>query len=164
MWASESLLISLFEELAITGPNAIHYEEQNQAYEGLTFTAANQTFRSRRVKKTPKKKGYFVALWEKDRRGQNQAYSVNSSTDKLVLTILDGHHSGQFIFPRALLIAKGIVKTETTAGKMAFRIYPPWVHDLNTSARKTQKWQLPYFCDLSTPLVDLDKLRNLYLD
>lgn len=33
---------------------------------------------------------------------------------------------------------------------MAFRVYPIWETNLNSTATKTQQWQQPYFIDLST--------------
>ncbi len=33
--------------------------------------------------------------------------------------------------------------------KMAFRVYPSWEHDLNRTATLTQKWQTPYFINIS---------------
>lgn len=145
----------------IAGPTKIQTERQNSVYEGMTFVVGNTTFRSRLAKKTPKKKGYFTALWEQPRE-KNQAYSLSGYPDKLMITVLDGKQKGQFVFPSSVLVANGIIKTETTAGKMAFRVYPPWVQDLNPTASRTQNWQTPYFLDLSEPLKQTETLEKFY--
>lgn len=56
---------------------------------------------------------------------------------------------------------QGILSSEISKGKMAIRVYPSWISNLNPSAAKTQKWQVEYFVDLSHKM-DLDKLTYLY--
>jgi hypothetical protein len=160
MRQSQQLITALLQLIEVE-PRAVLDEDQNKAYEGLTFVAKNTTFRSRLATKTPKKKGYFVALWEHP-QDKNQAYSLSGSPDKLIITVLDGKQKGQFIFPTSVLVANGIIKTATTAGKMAFRVYPPWVQDLNPTAVQTQQWQAPYFLDLSHPLKQTENLEKFY--
>ncbi|MFW7395241.1 MepB family protein, partial [Vagococcus fluvialis] len=58
---------------------------QNEEYEGYTFNIGETAYRSRLAKLTPKKKGYFVAFWEKDDTNQNQAYSFKNSPDYLII-------------------------------------------------------------------------------
>ncbi|MEG0256504.1 MAG: MepB family protein [Vagococcus sp.] len=45
--------------------------------------------------------------------------------------------------------AKKILRTSEQKGKMALRVYPTWLTDLNPTATKTQKWQAPFFFDMS---------------
>nr|WP_315117414.1 MepB family protein [uncultured Clostridium sp.] len=46
---------------------------------------------------------------------------------------------------------------------MAMRVYPIWDTPSSNQAIKTQKWQLPYFIDLSdSEKFPIDKLTNLY--
>ncbi|MFR6670282.1 MepB family protein [Enterococcus sp.] len=161
MRQSEKLMTALLKMHHISGPTKIQTERQNSVYEGMTFVVGNTTFRSRLAKKTPKKKGYFTALWEQPHE-KNQAYSLSGYPDKLMITVLDGKQKGQFVFPSSVLVANGIIKTETTAGKMAFRVYPPWVQDLNPTASRTQNWQTPYFLDLSEPLKQTETLEKFY--
>lgn len=134
-----------FQELTKLTP-----EIQNEEYEGYTFSVGETTYRSRLAKLTPKKKGYFVAFWEKDDTNQNQAYDFKNSPDYLVIVILDDTKKGLFVFPKEVLHQQNILKTDTQKGKMAIRVYPSWETDLNPTATKTQKWQQVYFTDLST--------------
>lgn len=121
----------------------------NEEYEGCLFEINQHTFRSRLAKKTPKKKGYFVACWYKDE--ENQPFALEETPDKVIVSILD-ERAGQFIFPKEVLAQKGILKTATSKGKMAFRVYPTWETELNATAQKTQKWQQEYFMEISADL------------
>ncbi|WP_413527170.1 MepB family protein [Marinilactibacillus psychrotolerans] len=136
-------------------------EEQNSEYEGVRFNLLNQTYRSRLAKTTPKKQGYFVVFWEKDDKDKNQPFSYLSSPDRVIVTVMDNEKIGQFIFPKTVLHKQGILSSEISKGKMAIRVYPSWISNLNPSAAKTQKWQVEYFADLSHKM-DLDKLTYLY--
>ncbi|WP_288226909.1 MepB family protein [uncultured Enterococcus sp.] len=127
----------------------LQLEKQNDAYEGATFSLEGTSFRSRRGKLTPKKKGYFVAFWEKDPAGTNHPFSYEDSPEKVIVTVLDAPFSGHFIFPKKRLLEKGILKGPDTKGKMALRVYPTWEQGLNKTARMTQSWQIEYFTDTS---------------
>ncbi len=125
------------------------FEPHNQDYQACTFSVGTTSYRSRLAKKTPKKKGYFVACWEKDTFNQNQAYSYEKYPDSLIVAIIDDSKKGLFIFPKEILLKKYILKTKNQSGKMAFRLYPIWETGLNPTAQKTQNWQVPYFTNLS---------------
>ncbi|MGX7025781.1 MepB family protein [Vagococcus hydrophili] len=136
-------------------------EKQNEDYEGAVFSINQTTYRSRLTKLTPKKNGYFVAFWEKDSNNTNQAFSYAESPDFLILSIIDENKKGQFVFPKEVLHKQKILRSESQKGKMAIRVYPSWETDLNPTATKTQKWQLPHFVDLSED-IDVVKLTKLY--
>ena len=121
---------------------AMQQEPQNAAYEGCTFTIEGIRYRSRLAKRTPKKAGYFVAFWEKDEIGVNQAFHEKNSPEYLLVFTEDGNY---FSFPREALIALGIVQTATKSGKMAMRVYPPHEQQLNKTATVTQRKQAPYY-------------------
>ncbi|QXE00932.1 MepB family protein [Terribacillus sp. DMT04] len=152
------------ELLANFGEEQLHnvyYETQNEEYEGATFFVRHSIFRSRRAKLTPNKKGYFVVFWEKNAHNQNQAFTYEESPKKIVITIIDGHLKGQFIFPKAILHKKGVLRDDHNKGKVAIRVYPDWEADLNKNATKTQQWQSTYFLDL-TKQIDKEKFEDLY--
>lgn len=145
-------------------PHTLHnieIEPLNTEYESCHFNINQTSYRSRRAKKTPNKKGYFVVFWVKDENNKNRPYTYKETTDKLIITVFDEQHAGQFIFPKQVLLEKNII-SHHTKGKMAMRVYPTWVDELNSTAIKTQKWQTKYFIDL-TNTIDLDKLYNLYM-
>lgn len=92
---------------------------------------------------------------------KNQPFTYLSSPDRVIVTVMDNEKIGQFIFPKTVLHKQGILSSEISKGKMAIRVYPSWISNLNPSAAKTQKWQVEYFVDLSHKM-DLDKLTYLY--
>ncbi len=120
-------------------------EKYNQDYEALTFSFKEETYQSRLAKKTPTKAGYFVTCWTKDENNCNQPYSKEAFADYLMIIVIDEELSYYFLFPRELLIEKGILTTFEYKGKMAFRVYPKWCNQLNKRAEQTQKWQCKYF-------------------
>lgn len=159
---TEDLLRAIMKALGSKEDLFLKIEEQNIDYEGATFCLNQRVYRTRLAKLTPKKKGYFVAMWERDAHGTNQAYQYEDSPNKLIVSVIDGEKCGQFIFPKSVLLAKGILKTATQKGKMAFRVYPTWVSDLNATATKTQAWQSDYFIDGSNGF-EAEKLKVMYL-
>ncbi|PTI71862.1 MepB protein [Staphylococcus succinus] len=138
------------------------FEQWNQEYEAFNFEFNGVEFKSRLAKKTPKKVGYFVAFWRKNEINKNRPFNFNESKDKLIINILDGSKKGQFVFPKDLLVKKGIISSEKYKGKMAIRVYPSWEQNLNKTAVSTQKWQIPYFLDFSKGF-DEEKIKKLYL-
>ncbi|MGX7265425.1 MepB family protein [Enterococcus crotali] len=160
---SLNYLIKVLAGISQSPLEKVQIEEQNKEYEGVTFSIGKQTFRSRKAKRTPKKAGYFVVFWEKDDQNKNQPYDGRTAPDKLVITVFDQEKKGQFIFPKELLIKKGILSHEKVVGKMALRVYPTWLDELNRTASATQRWQAPFFIDL-TAKPDVEKLKKLYFD
>jgi len=158
---TESLFRDIMNEVGSIENFVLKREDQNSEYEGLLLIINKHVYRSRLAKLTPKKKGYFVAFWEKDTEGINQAYSYENSPEKLIVSVIDNERRGQFIFPKKVLLKYGILKSPKQKGKMALRVYPSWVTELNKNATRTQSWQLEYFIDLSDNL-EIEKLKKLY--
>lgn len=158
--------ISFFNEIPLFDHNFSlikhEFEQWNQEYEAFNFEFNGVEFKSRLAKKTPKKVGYFVAFWRKNENGKNRAFNFDESKDKLIINILDKSKKGQFVFPKDLLVKKGIISSEKYKGKMAIRVYPSWEQNLNKTAVNTQKWQIPYFLDFSKGF-DNKKIKELYL-
>ncbi|ALS03365.1 MepB protein [Enterococcus silesiacus] len=154
-------LLKILAEISQLSLEKLQVEEQNKEYEGVIFSVGKQTFRSRKAKQTPKKAGYFVVFWEKDDQNKNQPYDAITAPDKLVITVFDQEKKGQFIFPKEILIEKGILSHGKITGKMALRVYPDWIDELNPTAAATQRWQVPFFIDL-TAKRDVEKLNELY--
>ncbi|MCJ7968080.1 MepB family protein [Lactococcus lactis] len=125
----------------------LNYEEQNSEYEGMVIQLAsnNKIVRSRLAKKTPKKDGYFVAFWEKDNLNINQPFSDLDTPEALVILIDDEGKQGIFFIPKEVAVKNRILSNENQKGKMAMRFYPSWCKNLNSTAQKTQSWQLNYF-------------------
>ncbi|MBG9979433.1 MepB family protein [Facklamia lactis] len=127
----------------------IEFENQNSEYEGCSFIYKDALYRARMAKITPKKKGAFVAIWQKGKNGKNEPFSVSDSNERLLIGVREENQTGIFDFPVHILENKGLYKSSRFKGKMGFRLYPSWVDELNETAKKSQKWQNDYFTQLS---------------
>ncbi len=145
---------------------AIREEAQNSDYGAGIFQLNSKSVRFRVAKTTPNKVGQFVSFWEKDTAHKNQAFSYEKATDLLVInTFTSTNRFGQFIFPKAVLLKQKILKTGTTKGKMAIRVYPIWDKPTSKQAMETQKWQLEYFVETNDANnFPRQKLLKLYLE
>ncbi|MHA2959386.1 MepB family protein [Priestia megaterium] len=127
---------------------AIRKEAQNSDYGAGIFQLNSTSVRFRVAKTTPNKVGQFVSFWEKDAAHKNQAFSYEKATDLLVInTFTSKNKFGQFIFSKEVLLKQKILKTDTSKGKMAIRVYPIWDKPTSKQAIETQKWQLEYFVE-----------------
>ncbi len=144
--------------------SSVQEEKQNAKYGSGIFHLSSKTVRFRVAKTTPTKVGQFVAFWEKDSNHNNQPYVYEEAPDLLIITTFKSEHEfGQFVFPKDVLLHKGILGSTSTTGKMAMRVYPIWDFPNSKQAVKTQKWQLPYFVDLSHPnKLLVEKIVELY--
>jgi hypothetical protein len=116
------------------------------------------------AKTTPTKVGQFVTLWKRMGRGPIQPFDVGDPVDVFVVSTRSGPQLGQFVFPKAVLAAQGVVAGADRAGggKRALRVYPPWDTTTSRQAQHTQAWQLRYFVDMSEGrVVDLARVRAL---
>ncbi|MBU7396629.1 MepB family protein, partial [Staphylococcus aureus] len=109
MYKSKILLKYIFSEESEV--KDLTEEKYNQDYEALTFSFKEETYQSRLAKKTPTKAGYFVTCWTKDENNCNQPYSKEAFADYLMIIVIDEELSGYFLFPRELLVEKGILTT-----------------------------------------------------
>lgn len=142
-YASREFLSSQFQI------NNLQIDSFNQTYEGFDFEQDNLKYKHRRANKTPLKQGYFLAVWQKNPQNKNEPFRSDDDLDYLVISIMDDNRRGYFKFPKALLIQQHILTHNDKKGKMAFRVYPSWEHDLNHTATLTKKWQAPYFINMS---------------
>ncbi|AVN62426.1 hypothetical protein CG001_02115 [Mesoplasma coleopterae] len=124
----------------------IKIEIINKEYEAAKFILHGETCYFRKVKKTPKKAGYFVAMYKIENK--NTPINYNDQINKLILYVLDGTNEGYFVFDKNTLLNNGILSFENKRGKMAFRVYPNWVNDLNSTAEKTKTWQMEHFFEI----------------
>ncbi|MED5018474.1 MepB family protein [Paenibacillus chibensis] len=153
---------TIYEPNGIT-INSIREEAQNSDYGAGVFQLNAKSVRFRVAKITPTKIGQFVAFWEKDLDNKNQAFSYETATDLLVINAFTHNNFGQFVFPKEVLVKQKILKTATTKGKMAMRIYPRWDTPTSKEAIATQKWQTPYFVAVdNNNSLQIQELLKLY--
>lgn len=139
----------------------LNIEEESREYKACQFQLNGLSIMFRKAKKTPKKKGQFVCFWKRNEKKIIEPFNEHDAIDFLVVNVEDHHKIGQFVFPKNLLIEKGIISTKAKEGKRAFRVYPIWDTVNSIQANRTQIWQLRYFYMLSES-TDLQKVKELY--
>ena len=91
-------------------------EEWNQQYEAGRNKTRNGHFKSRLAQKTPNKRLLFRNV-EKDENHTNIPFTEDDLENQLIVNIVDDNRRGQFIFPKDILIKKGILKVMILKGK-----------------------------------------------
>ena len=136
-------------------------ESEGKEYNAYQYKLNGLNILCRNAKITPKKVGQFVTCWKRNESGITEPYSENDQIDFYVIIARTEKEFGQFVFPKSILIKKGIISTKNKDGKRGFRIYPNWDTATNKQAERTQKWQLNYFYQINSS-TDLKKVTELY--
>ena len=136
-------------------------ETESTEYDACQFKLNEVNIISRSAKITPKKVGQFVTFWKRNKKGIIEPFNDTDSFDFYVINLESKNNYGQFVFPKSVLIKKGILSTNQKEGKRAFRVYPSWDTPQNKQAEQTQKWQLNYFIKINDS-IDLNKIIELY--
>jgi hypothetical protein len=123
-------------------------EAESQEYGACIFEMNNMRVKYRVGKITPTKIGQFVTLWKRIGDGVILPHDLADPFDVFIVSVRDQEHFGQFVFPKAVLLEKGIVSKEGIGGKRAMRIYPPWDLTVSQQAKKSQAWQLMFFFEI----------------
>lgn len=124
-------------------------EMESQEYDAFDFRINNLNIKFRSAKITPTKTGQFVTLWKRNTTGIIEPFDDSDEIDFVIVNVRKNDSFGQFIFPKAVLLQKGIFSTAAKEGKRATRVYPPWDETTSKQAQKTQQWQLDYFLSIS---------------
>lgn len=132
---------------------------ENNDYQSCRFSLGNQHIQFRCAKLTPKKAGQFVATWKRGIDKQAVPYHHNDQLDLLIIAMAD--LSGQFIFPKTVLLEKGIIAGKASSGKNGIRVYAPTDQVFNSQAIKTREWQRKYFIGYPIDQLTLNRLKEL---
>lgn len=136
-------------------------EPESKEYNACQFQVDGRFVISRTAKITPKKIGQFVTFWKRNQEGITTPFSETDTFHFYVIIVKRENRLAQFVFPKSILIAKGIISTEKKDGKRGFRVYPSWDKPTNKQAEKTQQWQLDYFFEINAS-TNLKKVTELY--
>ena len=137
------------------------FEKESRDYQACRFKLNANTIICRNAKITPKKVGQFVTFWKRIENGPICPFEESDLFDYFVINISKDDMFGQFVFPKNVLLEKGIISTLKKEGKRGFRVYPTWDKATSKQALNTQKWQLRYFYQIDDK-TDLAKVRTLY--
>jgi hypothetical protein len=136
-------------------------ESESADYDAYTFHLNGKQICYRTAKITPTKTGQFVTLWKRNKNGTIEPFDFSDSIDFVIISVRKNDLFGQFIFPKSILLEKGIFSTNRKDGKRATRVYPPWNQTTSKQAQKTQQWQLEHFYKI-TPDLDYNKFKALF--
>lgn len=143
------------------GINLTNYEEEAESkeYAACRFKLNDSKIISRNAKITPTKVGQFVTFWKRKENGPIEPFHESDSLDFFIVICQSETEFGHFIFPKSILIQKGILSTLHKEGKRAFRVYPQWDNPVSKQAIRSQNWQLEYFFE-GTRNIDIPILKN----
>ncbi len=136
-------------------------ESEGKGYYACQFKLNELNILSRNGRITPRKTGQFLTCWKRNKNGTIEPFNEYDPIDFYIVNVQAGDKAGQFVFPKALLVNKGILSTVKKDGKRGFRVYPKWDNPTSQQARRTQKWQLDYFYEINSD-TDINKVLDLY--
>lgn len=136
-------------------------EPESKEYDACRFILDGRKILCRNAKITPKKAGQFVTFWKRNGNGPIEPFNETDELDFYVVNVRTENEFGQFVFPKSVLIKKGIISTDSKEGKRAFRVYPSWDIAKNNQAKRNQNWQLNYFYEIGK-MTDFEKVVGLY--
>ncbi|OHX64540.1 MepB family protein [Flammeovirga pacifica] len=136
-------------------------ETESVDYYACQFKLNEWHIISRNAKITPKKVGQFVTFWKRNKEKTIAPFDENDFLDFYTVNVRTEYEFGQFVFPKSVLIEKGIISTEKKEGKRGFRVYPIWDTVTSKQAERTQKWQLNFFYQLNNQ-TDIKRVMALY--
>lgn len=142
----------------------IEIEKESSEYCAYRFEINKKKILFRSAKITPTKTGQFVTLWKrKNEKSAIEPFEISDDIDLFVINVKTKTDFGQFIFPKSVLVAQGII-TNKKEGKRGIRVYPLWDLTESPQAKKTQKWQLDYFIEIPVDeTLDINRSKLLYL-
>ena len=98
------------------------------------------------AKTTPTKSGQFVTVWKRPHPDSEIApLDEADPIDVVLIAVADSAQHGFFIFPRSVLLERGVMSRASQGGKRALRVYPPWCAPESVQAQRTQRWQAAWF-------------------
>ena len=139
------------------------WNPESANYAACSFELNTYKIQFRVANITPTKIGQFVTIWKRNKEGITAPFDVADLLDFMIISVRDSENFGQFIFPKSVLIAKGIVSQNEKGGKRGIRVYAPWDKPENKQAIKTQDWQANYFVEIKENLlVDVELVKRIF--
>jgi hypothetical protein len=137
-------------------------DSESEEYQACSFKLNSIEFIHRFSKITPTKIGQFVTIWKRNNEGITAPFDYSDNFDLIVITSKSSENLGQFVFPKAVLLEKGIISNNNSSGKRGIRVYPPWDVPTSKQAEKTQSWQTKYFYSINKDAFDIELVKKLF--
>lgn len=137
-------------------------DSESAEYQACSFQLNSIEIIHRFSKITPTKIGQFVTIWKRNDKGITAPFDVSDNFDFIVITSKSDKNLGQFVFPKVVLLEKGIISNNNTSGKRGIRVYPPWDFPTSKLAVKTQLWQTKYFYSINNDAFDVELVKKLF--
>jgi len=137
-------------------------DSESAEYQACSFKLNSFQIIHRFSKITPTKIGQFVTIWKRNNKGITTPFEVSDNFDFIIITSQSGDNLGQFVFPKSILLEKGIISNKNTSGKRGIRVYPTWDIPTNKQAEKTQLWQIKYFYSIDNNSFDIELAKKLF--
>jgi hypothetical protein len=142
--------------------SSLKLNNESIAYGACTFELNGRKIEYRRSKITPTKVGQFVTVWKRNEKEITVPLDYSDNFDFIVITSKSGDKMGQFIFPKSVLLEKGIISRNGNGGKRGIRVYPLWDVVTNRQAKQTRSWQAAYFFSIDkNAVMDVNYVRTL---
>lgn len=119
----------------------VQIAEEKNDYNACTFYFNNKKVIYREAKVTPKKVGYFVAIWQRNHDRKTIPYHITDDFDYFIIAT----QLGYFLYPKEELARLHIISTEQKEGKRGMRVYPILETEMNKQALKTYQSHLPFW-------------------
>ena len=154
----------VFKACALDFDNLV-LNPESAKYSACSFVLTQKVVVYREANCTPKKIGQFVAIWKRNELGITAPFDASDVLDFMIISVRMNENLGHFVFPKAVLISKGIVSKEGKSGKRGIRVYPAWETPSSKQAIETQAWQSKHFILIpeKTPL-NCDTYKKLFSD
>ena len=137
-------------------------DSESIEYQACSFKLNSFEIIHRFSKITPTKIGQFVTIWKRNDKGITVPFDYSDNFDFIIITSKSGENLGQFVFPKSVLLEKGIIRNNNTSGKRGIRVYPPWDVPTSKQAVKTQLWQTKYFYSINKDAFDVELVKKLF--
>ena len=137
-------------------------DSESEEYQACSFKLNLFQVIYRLSKITPTKIGQFVTIWKRNDKGITAPFDCSDNFDFIIITSKSDKNLGQFVFPKAVLLEKGIISINNTSGKRGIRVYPPWDIPTSKLAEKTQLWQKKYFYSINKDAFDIELVKRLF--
>lgn len=136
-------------------------DSESEEYQACSLKLNSFQIIHRLSKITPTKIGQFVTIWKRNEKGITAPFDYSDNFDFIIITSKSENILGQFVFPKSVLLEKGIISNNNTSGKRGIRVYPPWDVPTSKQAEKTQSWQTKYFYSINNNSVDEELVKDL---